>query len=121
MASSRDDLRDLLDWVEGHLGGTVLRCDEIQSLWSGYGAILRVTMSPAAIVPSAIVKHVRPKSAAHHPRGWSGRTSHERKLRSYEVEQAFYSEWSPHPCEPHRTARCIATEATREGFRFLLS
>lgn len=119
-----DDLAPLLAWAGEQLDATVVRADEVQSLWSGYGSILRLTLEPDAAakapIPSVIVKHVRPPSAARHPRGWTGRASHERKLRSYEVERTFYSDWHPAPADNHRTARCYAAEALDGGFRFLL-
>lgn len=81
-------------WAEAQLleltGARQLqRGERIQSLWSGYGELYRATLTgaePAAVV----VKHVRPPSAADHPRGWSGATGHRRKLTSYAVEQAWY-------------------------------
>jgi len=108
---------DLCSWIASHVGGRVTGAEPVQSLWSGYGSILRIRLE-AASVPTAIVKHVQPPSVMQHPRGWSGRTSHERKLRSYEVERAFYADRAPHP--DHRTARCHAAECTDDGFRFLL-
>lgn len=35
-----------------------------------------------------------PPSGSHHPRGWATDRSHERKLRSYHVELAWYEQWS---------------------------
>lgn len=55
----------------------------LQSLWGGYGELWRVELDGT----SAIVKSVRP------PRGDEG-ASHERKLRSYDVEQAFYERYA---------------------------
>jgi hypothetical protein len=107
----------LPDWIAARLGGRVLAAETVQTLWSGYGRILRVQLDGAAL-PSAIVKHVQPPSVVQHPRGWSGRTSHQRKLRSYEVERAFYLDREPRAS--HRTARCHAAERTDTGFLLLL-
>lgn len=69
----------------------------IQNLWSGYGKIVRVHLSGGAH-SSVIVKHVAPPTAANHPRGWNTDISHQRKLRSYEVESFWYENWS-HQCD----------------------
>lgn len=68
----------------------------IQSLWGGYGEIRRATLSGAATA-SVIVKHVVPPDAAR--LSSAERRSHLRKLRSYEVERAFYRSYA---------ARCSA-------------
>lgn len=65
----------------------------VQSLWSGYGQIQRVILSEAS-VDSVVLKHIRPPSTQSHPRGWNSNRSHERKLRSYEVETNWYQDWS---------------------------
>lgn len=69
-------------------GASAVRLGErVQSLWGGYGEIRRATLS-GALNESVIVKHVvPPKSAA---RDSAETRSHRRKLRSYEVERAFY-------------------------------
>ncbi|MGD8859027.1 MAG: phosphotransferase [Myxococcales bacterium] len=68
--------------------------ERIQTLWSGYGEILRVGLRGGR-APSVIVKHVHPPRVADHPRGWGGELSHRRKLRSYSVEMCFYRDWAP--------------------------
>ena len=65
----------------------VVRTERIQSLWSGYGEILRVHLDAG----SAVVKWAKA------PRGEKGDVSHARKCRSYEVEHAWYR---------HFAARC---------------
>jgi len=116
MPADHDDA-PLFTWTTELLGGAVVAAEEVQTLWSGYGRILRLQLANAAI-PSVIIKHVAPPTEMHHPRGWAGRTSHERKVRSYEVERAFYLDRAP--AATHRTARCYAAEQTAGGFRFLL-
>lgn len=66
--------------------------DEVQALWSGYGEIRRATLlgPPAS---SVIVKYVVPPEHAAERNAASGR-SHRRKLRSYQVEQAFYRQYA---------------------------
>ena len=60
----------------------------IQSLWSGYGSIKKYELSGCDL-PSVIVKHVRPDQVTH-PRGWNTDLSHQRKLKSYQVELHWY-------------------------------
>jgi len=60
----------------------------IQSLWSGYGSIKRYDLE-GSDYSSVIVKHVKPDQGAH-PRGWNTDLSHQRKLKSYQVELNWY-------------------------------
>ena len=82
------ELCQLLGAREAH------RVERVQSLWSGYGEIVRYRLvgGPA---PTVVVKHVQPPTRPHHPRGWSGEAGHARKLRSYQVELAWYQDWAP--------------------------
>jgi hypothetical protein len=52
----------------------------IQSLWSGYGRIVRVR----SILDdhTFVVKHIKFPTHTDHPNGWSTRFSHERKVKS---------------------------------------
>ncbi len=71
----------------------VLQLQTLQSLWSGYGSIVRVvTNSPAH--PAIIVKHIQAPETQHHPRGWQGEASNTRKLRSYQVEANWYQHYA---------------------------
>lgn len=69
--------------------------DVIQELWSGYGQILRLRLEGGR-VGSVIAKQIRMESAGRHPRGWNSSLSHERKLKSYQVETTWYRSWSDH-------------------------
>lgn len=60
----------------------------IQSLWSGYGSIQRYELL-GCDYPSVIVKHVEPDQGLH-PHGWNTDLSHQRKLKSYQVELDWY-------------------------------
>jgi thiamine kinase-like enzyme len=60
----------------------------IQSLWSGYGSIKKYELL-GCDYPTVIVKHVKPDQGAH-PRGWNTDLSHQRKLKSYQVELHWY-------------------------------
>ena len=81
----------------------------IQSLWSGYGKIIRCSLE-GSVLDSVVVKHVHWSDAAHHPRGWNTSLSHERKVRSYQVETAFYSDWAVRCSDGCRVPACYALE-----------
>ena len=98
---------------------TARRGERIQSLWSGYGELYRVHLQGAE-VGSVVVKEVRPPRQRSHPRGWSGDVGHARKLRSYEVELAFYWERAQR-CGPGcRVARLFDGAEDDEGWFFVL-
>ena len=67
--------------------------EQIQELWSGYGNILRVSFEGAE-AQSVVVKHVQIPSLQKHPRGWNTGLSHQRKLKSYQVEMNWYQQYS---------------------------
>jgi hypothetical protein len=74
----------LAERIRRALGADAVTLSErLQSLWGGYGELWRAQVSRACVDTSVIVKHVHP------PRDDQSR-SHRRKLRSYEVEHAFY-------------------------------
>lgn len=66
----------------------------VQTLWSGYGRLLRVQLAGSAW-PSVIVKLIAPPAVDNHPRGWNTQRSHVRKLQSYRVEEAWYKRQHP--------------------------
>jgi len=65
----------------------------IQSLWSDFGQLLRIKLSNAAI-QSVIVKYIKVPNDISHPKGWQSDLSTQRKLKSYQVESAWYQEYS---------------------------
>jgi len=65
----------------------------IQSLWSGYGKIVRYQLSGATLM-TVVVKHISLGQLRAHPRGWNTNYSHNRKVKSYEVETRWYKQWS---------------------------
>lgn len=68
------------------------KTETVQSLWSGYGEIARY-FSPR-LNSYVIVKHINPPVESNHPRGWNTQTSHQRKLKSYQVENHFYQDYA---------------------------
>ena len=75
----------------------------LQELWNGYGTLLRLTLEGAKR-GSVILKRVRPPSED------GGSVSHQRKLRSYEVETNFYRSWVPRCGEASRVAACFGVQ-----------
>lgn len=64
--------------------------ESVQSLWSGYGEIVRVFLAGAE-QDSVVAKVINfPRPEGDHPRGWDGQFAHERKLKSYQVELHWY-------------------------------
>jgi len=91
--------------------------ERIQSLWSGYGSILRYQLTGGAY-SSVVVKHVLPPQAAQHPRGWNTDISHIRKLKSYQVETAWYRDFAAKCTDACRVPDCYAVES--QGAEVLL-
>ncbi len=81
----------------------------IQNLWSGYGKIVRCRLEGSEL-ESVVVKHVHWPTDKNHPRGWNTGRSHERKVRSYQVETAFYDQWAARCGETCRVPKCLALE-----------
>lgn len=87
----------------------IVDTEGVQSLWSGYGRIVRCHLAGAA-TPSVIVKHVRWPDRGRHPRGWNSDRSHARKVRSYQVETTWYERYADR-CGPScRVPRRLASE-----------
>ena len=62
----------------------------IETLWSNYGEIVRLSFKNKSI----IVKHIKLPKNLSHPRGWNTNLSHQRKIKSYEIEVNWYKEFS---------------------------
>ena len=73
----------------------VAETEQVQSLWSGYGHILRCRLVGGTHA-SAVVKHVRWPTRLDHPRGWNSDQGHQRKVRSYAVESTWYENYANH-------------------------
>lgn len=86
----------------------------VQSLWSGYGQIVRCHLKGGAEA-SVIVKHVRWPDHGHHPRGWNSDRSHERKVTSYQVESTWYERYADRCSDACRVPRRLALETRPDG------
>lgn len=81
--------------------------------------IERIRLDGAA-VNSIIVKHVHWPTVNDHSRGWNTDLSHERKVRSYQVETAWYAQWSAQCGEACRVPHCLALDTDGEEFLLVL-
>ncbi len=82
----------------------------IQSLWSGYGSIVRLNLEGTQ-VHSVVAKHVKLPNHNKHPRGWNTDFSHQRKVKSYQVETAWYQKYAHQSTEECRIPHCFVIEA----------
>ena len=85
----------------------------VQNLWSGYGKISRVKLRDGDH-SSVVVKHVHFPNENNHPRGWNTDFSHLRKLKSYQVEVAWYRDWSKLCDDSCRIPSCFALDSDNE-------
>lgn len=91
----------------------------VQSLWSGYGQIVRYRLDGAA-QPSVIVKHVRWPDDRDHPHGWVSDRSHERKVHSYRVETSWYDRYAQECSDACRVPGWLALETRADGVVMVL-
>ncbi len=86
-------------FIEESLGASTFHVEEhMQSLWSNQGRIIRLH-SDSRLHPTAVLKQITYKQNTEHPRGWNTDNSFARKVRSYEVECAWYENYAL-SCEP---------------------
>lgn len=97
----------------------IFKIELIQSLWSGYGEILRYGLR-GCNTKTIVLKHVHWPDQKHHPRGWNTDYSHQRKIKSYEVETAWYREWSKHCDDNCRIPHCLALESKGDDVLMVL-
>ncbi len=93
---------------------SIAQVELIQELWSNYGQILRVKLV-GGDHDSVIVKNINTSKLSNHPRGWHTSVSHDRKVKSYEVETNWYNNWSDKCGEECRVAKCYLIRDTLEG------
>lgn len=95
----------MLDWIAEVTGArSARRLARIQSLWDGYGELLRVALD-GGVAPTAVVKRVAP------PASESGTASDARKRRSYEVEARFYRCFAARCDDTCRVARLYGSRS----------
>ena len=92
---------------------SVQHWQQVQSLWSGYGQIVRCSLAGASF-KTVIVKHVQFPTNQNHPRGWSTSRSHERKAHSYRVESNWYQNYAPLCTEEARVPSCLGLQHSND-------
>ena len=97
----------------------IARTEVVQSLWSGYGQIVRCHLEDCERA-SVIVKHVQWPDQQSHPRGWATNRSHLRKLKSYQVETAWYEHYAQQCGRVSPVPECLAVEHRADGILLLL-
>ncbi len=94
----------MLDRVAAITGARHARhVERVQSLWGGYGEIVRVALD-GGVAPTVIVKRVQP------PAGKRDTVSDARKRRSYDVEARFYRDFAPRCDDTCRVARMYGSD-----------
>lgn len=83
----------------------------IQSLWSDYGEIVRLELAGGSH-RSVILKHVKLPETSSHPRGWNTGRSHQRKVRSYQIEARWYQDYASQCDSQCAVPSCLAVQAT---------
>ncbi len=91
----------------------------VQSLWSGYGQIVRCHLTGSTI-PSVVLKHVSLPDELRHKYGWASDHSHNRKIHSYQVETTWYGRYAKQCIDACRVPRCLAVEHRPDGILLLL-
>ncbi len=89
--------------------GRISAVETLQTLWKGYGKIVRVTLEGDAR-KSVVAKHVRLPKSGGGRRGRGEDLSHARKVKSYRVETAWYQGWSGRCDDFCRVPACLAVE-----------
>ncbi len=96
----------------------IIREEVVQQLWSGYGELKRLWLDGGEH-PSVILKHIRLADNVEHPRGWNTSTSHQRKVKSYEVEWYWYQHYAAQCNNLCRVPKHLASQHNEQE-RFLL-
>ncbi len=101
------------------VGADIFKIEDIQTLWSGYGKIMRYGLK-GSDRNSVVIKHVKLPDQSLHPRGWNTDLSHQRKIRSYQVETAWYRGWADF-CDAGCTVpHSLVLESSKDEFLMVL-
>ncbi len=118
----------IFDVVNEQFEQTILRAtgahqlyevEVIQSLWSGYGKIVRIGLE-GGNYKTVVVKLVQLPQEGNHPRGWNSNLSHQRKVRSYQVETNWYTNYANECDERCKVPTCIVMDKLGDEVLILL-
>lgn len=104
----QDAIHDLILKVTG--ADDAFMRETVQSLWGGYGYILRYGLSGCRR-QSVIVKHVKLSAQRLEIPGSNEDLAHRRKVRSYQVETFWYQHWAKCCDDDCRTPTFLGFEA----------
>lgn len=111
---------DLSEQVLSLTGATGIHSIEsVQDLWSGYGRIVRVHLA-GGDRSSVVAKQIHLPRAGRHPRGWDTDFSHQRKVRSYEVETCWYRQWAEQCRSACRIPEFLGYSRSGDGILLIL-
>lgn len=86
----------------------------IQSLWSGYGKISRLQLFDSSF-KTVVIKNITLNQPKDHPRGWNTSISHNRKVKSYQVETYWYRNWNQLCGENCKVPSCLGSFSEGEN------
>ena len=100
---------------------TLLSKKLVQSLWSQYGNLWKVKLGlKADKTTNLVVKHVQWPKTNQHPRGFANSISHQRKVKSYQVETHFYENFSQRCTQKCRVPSLVKASATADGVLLIM-
>jgi len=91
----------------------------IQPLWGGYGELFRATLDGSQYT-SVIVKHIKLPQPKVHPRGWNTSISHQRKLKSYQVELHWYQHYANNCLPQCPVPKCLYVEEQNDEILLIM-
>ena len=98
---------------------SIKELEVVQSLWSGYGKLSRLELSNNPI-KTIIAKHIILPTQTNHPRGWNTNNSHQRKIKSYQVETSWYKNYADNCNADCRVAKHYYSTAKENELLILL-
>lgn len=105
--------------LEATQANSYVEIEEIQQLWSGYGKISRIQLD-GGMYNTLILKHIVFPNKNNHPRGWNTSFSHQRKVKSYEIEIYWYTHYIQKCTSGSRVPQCIGATSAGEGHLILM-
>ncbi|MCO4754502.1 MAG: DUF1679 domain-containing protein [Bacteriovoracaceae bacterium] len=98
--------------------GEVIKSEDVQELWSGYGKIQRLQLD-GKNPKSVIIKKIEIPGSISHPRGWNTPLSHKRKMKSYQVESNWYANYN-YIDDACRIPKCLGSYSEGETHLILM-
>lgn len=98
---------------------SLLLIDHIQDLWGGYGEIIKAEVITAGVIQKVVIKHITKDSQKDHPRGWDTKNSHNRKVKSYQIETNWYHKYSAQ-CDADCRVPVLIKSIENEGERYIV-